>query len=1121
MVRTLREAQQMITQRRPNGRQAFGLVWALLVIDVHVQAQPGSIAAAYHPQWIGTGNGQFLLVNAGWMQPGWRFWCQTLPVCPGQTYTISFRAMSLAATNPPTLAWFVNNNWTGDDLIPPSAQATWQTLSTSWTAPVGVTSADFCVQVSSGWGVGNDFGIDDIVISSNVVLTDAAQVTVTPLPAFDLGPNAQLCTGQNLVLDAAVPGATYLWQDGSTDPDYVVSGPGNYNVAVTANGCTASDAITVNYNAVPAVNLGPDQTLCTGQVLNLNVFQPGATYKWQNGSNAPSYTVTGPGTYSVTVWSNGCAGGDAIDVAYNPMPVVNIGPDQTLCAGDQVLLDATTAGATYLWQDGSTGATYNVSSAGSYDVDVTVNGCTANDAVTLNYNPLPVAALGPDQTLCAGQTLNLNVAQPGATYLWQDGSTNASFTVNSAGTYSVDVLLNGCSVSDAINVAYNLLPVAALGPDQTLCAGQTLNLNVAQPGATYLWQDGSTNASFTVSSAGTYSVDVLLIGCSASDAINVAYNPLPVAALGPDQTLCAGQTLNLNVAQPGATYLWQDGSTNASFTVNSAGTYSVDVLLNACSVSDAINVAYNPLPVAALGPDQTLCAGQTLNLNVAQPGATYLWQDGSTNASFTVSSAGTYSVDVLLNGCSASDAINVAYNPSPVAALGPDQTLCAGQTLNLNVAQPGATYLWQDGSTNASFTVNSAGTYSVDVLLNGCSASDAINVAYTPVLVVDLGPDQTLCDGDQIILDASTPGGGYVWQDGSTNATFTVSTSGTYSVDVTASNCAASDAITVTFNPVPVVDLGPDQTVCPGTNVTLDATLAGATYLWQDGSTGATLTSDQPGNYSVQVTAGGCSASDAVTIAQFNLQTVDLGPDQTICQGTSTSLSLNVAGATYLWNTGAASNAINAGTAGTYWVEATLNGCSVRDSLSLLVTPLPVVDLGLDPSVCPGDLATLNATQAGATYLWSTGDTSPTIDAGPGNYSVTVTVNGCSGTDAVVVDSNPAPQLSLGNDTTLCPGEQLIVDATQAGASYVWQDGSTGSTITVTSAGIYSIDLTDANGCMATDDIAVAYANASSIDLGNDTTLCAGAQLILDATLPGATYLWSTGEQTASITVSS
>src|SRR5204863_9848722 len=147
---------------------------------------------------------------------------------------------------------------------------------------------------------------------------------------------------------------------------------------------------------------------------------------------------------------------------------------------------------------------------------------------------------------------------------------------------------------------------------------------------------------------------------------------------------------------------------------------------------------------------------------------------GSTGATYNVSSAGSYDVDVTVNGCTANDAVTLNYNPLPVAALGPDQTLCAGQTLNLNVAQPGATYLWQDGSTNASFTVNSAGTYSVDVLLNGCSASDAINVAYTPVLVVDLGPDQTLCDGDQIILDASTPGGGYVWQDGSTNATFKI-----------------------------------------------------------------------------------------------------------------------------------------------------------------------------------------------------------------------------------------------------------------------------------------------------------------------------------------------------------
>lgn len=1081
----------------------------------------GNNAAAYHPQWIGTGNGPFMLVNAGWQQAGWRFWCQTIPVCPGQTYTISFRAASLASQNPPILAWFVNNVFTGDEHTPPVGQGQWQTFSTTWTAPAGVTNADFCAQVSSGWGIGNDFGFDDVNISATVVLTDAAQVTVTPLPVVDLGPNTTLCTGQSLVLDAAVPGGTYLWQDGSTAPDYVVSGPGTYSVTVTANGCSASDAITVNYNSVPVVNLGPDQTLCTGQILNLNAFQPGALYTWQNGSNSPSFTVTGPGTYSVTVWLNGCTSGDAIDVAYNPTPVADIGPDQTLCAGDQVTLDATTPGATYLWQDGSTGPTFDVTTAGTYDVDVTVNGCTDNDVVTVNYNPLPVVALGPDQTLCDGETLDLNVAQAGATYLWHDGSTGSSFTVTSAGTYSVDVTLNGCTVSDAIDVGYNPLPLAALGPDQTLCDGDVLNLNVAQAGATYLWQDGSTGPAFSVTGPGTYSVDVTINGCSASDAIDVNYNPLPVVDLGPHQTLCDGETLDLDVTQAGATYLWQDGSTSGSYTVTSAGNYSVDVLLNGCTASDAVNVNYNPLPTPSLGADATLCDGETLDLDVAQPGATYLWQDGSTASSFTVTSAGSYSVDVLLNGCSASDAVNVNYNPLPVANLGPDQTLCGGQTLDLDVSQPGATYLWQDGSTGSSFTVNSGGTYSVDILLNGCSASDAVDIAYTPMLVVDLGADQTACDGDQVILDATTPGGTYLWQDGSTGPTFTATSAGTYSVDVTASNCSASDAVTIGFNPMPAVDLGLDQTVCPGTDVTLDATLPGATYLWQDGSTGATFTSDQPGNYSVQVTAAGCTSNDTVTIDHFNLQTVDLGPDVTICQGDAATLSLSLPGASYDWSTGATSTSINASIAGIYWVDATLNGCTVRDSLTLQVTPLPVVDLGADPTVCPGGLATLDATQAGATYLWSTGASTPTIDEGPGNYSVTVTVNGCAESDAVVVNAFPAPQVDLGNDTTLCPGEQLVIDADQPGATYLWQDGSTAPNITVTSAGNYNLQLTDANGCVATDDIDVAYAGASSIELGNDTTLCDGTQLTLDATLPGATYLWSTGEDTPSINIGS
>ncbi|MBK7946098.1 MAG: hypothetical protein IPJ85_12700 [Flavobacteriales bacterium] len=237
----------------------------------------GNNANTFHNQWQGIGNGPFLMVNAGWMHPGWRFWCQSHPVCPGQTYTIQFRAMSLAAAGNPTLAVFVNNVWTGVDHITSPVQGGWQTFSTTWTAPPGTTNADFCVQVSSGHGVGNDFGFDDAQLSATIVLRDTAVVTVTPLPVLDLGPDATLCDGQTLLLDATTVGGSYLWQDGSTNATYTVSGPGPYGVTVTANNCSSSDNVNIGYNPLPPLELGPDLTLCDGETVTFDVTVPGAT----------------------------------------------------------------------------------------------------------------------------------------------------------------------------------------------------------------------------------------------------------------------------------------------------------------------------------------------------------------------------------------------------------------------------------------------------------------------------------------------------------------------------------------------------------------------------------------------------------------------------------------------------------------------------------------------------------------------------------------------------------------------------------------------------------------------------------------------------------------------------
>ena len=134
--------------------------------------------------------------------------------------------------------------------------------------------------------------------------------------------------------------------------------------------------------------------------------------------------------------------------------------------------------------------------------------------------------LGTDMTLCENQTTVLDAFTADATYLWQDGSTNPTFTVTSPGTYSVEVTsVNGCTTTDSINVDFDILTID-LGTDMTLCENQTTVLDAFTPGATYLWQDGSTNPTFTVTSPGTYSVEVTSVnGCTTTDSIEVNFTP--------------------------------------------------------------------------------------------------------------------------------------------------------------------------------------------------------------------------------------------------------------------------------------------------------------------------------------------------------------------------------------------------------------------------------------------------------------------------------------------------------------------------------------------------------------------------------------------------------------------
>ena len=363
-------------------------------------------------------------------------------------------------------------------------------------------------------------------INNKVEIHSITFIIAAP-PTVDLGPERKICPGSSVTLNATTPGATYTWSNGSTAATLTTGTPGNYWVDVTVGKCTTRATVKVSQLPVPVVNLGPDKELCQGETLVLNAASPNATYRWQDGSTEATFKVTGPGIYRVEVTNaEGCASSDEIQIRYNDLPVVNLGPDQTVCANTTVTLTAAQPGVTYKWQDGSTAPNLTVASPGKYWVTLTNSkGCSATDTVLIHHLPIPFVNLGSDTTLCSGETLLLSASFPNATYRWQDGSTAPTFTVKESGKYWVEVTNEfGCTVRDDIWVPYLERPTIFLGNDTTLCYGDTLVVGRKLPGdIRYRWQDGSTEATYAITKPGIYKLSAFNQHCEAADEIKVSF----------------------------------------------------------------------------------------------------------------------------------------------------------------------------------------------------------------------------------------------------------------------------------------------------------------------------------------------------------------------------------------------------------------------------------------------------------------------------------------------------------------------------------------------------------------------------------------------------------------------
>ncbi len=475
------------------------------------------------------------------------------------------------------------------------------------------------------------------------------------------------CTTYNISLDVAICEGESYFAGGAFQTD-----PGDYyDYFDPVEGC---DSIVVTHLSVnnPTVNLGPDDGFCAGDALILDAENTGADYDWNTGATTQTINVTESGTYSVIVTDNaGCTAEDEIVIEIFPSPIVNLGPDISVCAGDIVVLDAENPGDNYVWNTGATTQTISVTTSGNYGVTVTNDaGCSDIDIVHVTVNANPVVDIGDEIEFCENESVMLDAENIGALFLWSTGATTQQITTNAPGIYSVEVTnVAGCIASDEVELIALPAPIVDLGADISICDGETVLLDAGNPGDIYNWNTGAETQTISVTESDTYTVVVTNdFGCSENDLVIVTVHPTPVVELGTTIEFCENVEIILDAENPGADYEWTTGEITQTIIITSSGTYGVTVTNDfGCSDDDEIIATTLPAPTVDLGSDTAFCDGSSITLDATTPSCTYGWNTDENTPTIQVTVGGIYSVVVTNDfGCTDTDAIFVEIYPAPL-----------------------------------------------------------------------------------------------------------------------------------------------------------------------------------------------------------------------------------------------------------------------------------------------------------------------------------------------------------------------------------------------------------------------------------------------------------------------
>ncbi len=596
-----------------------------------------------------------------------------------------------------------------------------------------------------------------------------------------------------------------------------------------------------------------------------------------------------------------------------------------------------------------------------------------------------ISFLAPTTVTQGGTTYNLNYIRVDTLgnlpcgLCWRMG--NANNQISGGGTGCVRISGTTFDAPGQYKIRVIVTANVQVGPFPVNVANQ----NAESLGVKYWARVQSTNGSCP-------NVDTLAVGNTATIPGSIATPSISGAS-----AICSGASTNLSVT--GGTYYaykWSTGASTSTISVNTGGTYTVTVYGNCASATATKTItASSPTPSITHNGPTTFCQGGSVTLDAGAGYSAYNWNNGSTSQTITVSTGGNYSVTVTQNSCTASDVETVTVN-NAAASITPSGTvtICSGSSVTLDAGVPGAAYVWSNSATTQTTSVNSAGTYSVTVTQNGCTATDNVTVTVSANLAPNITPAGpiNICPGGTETLDAGAGYDTYLWSLGDNTQTLQVSSAGTYSVTVTQGSCSGSGSITVTDNSIPLsIAISPSGPValCAGDAVTLDAGAGYTSYNWSNTDQSQTIT----------VTANG-----------------------------------------------------------TYKVTAVDNGCFGVDSVLVTVTPIPspAISPSGTQSICAGETITLDAGGGYDSYAWSNGATTQTVSVTANNtLDVTVTDNGCTGasSNSTIVTVNPVPTATINSFTDINSNYVFVANQDTA-YTYDWFYGSSDSTTSVTSLGV-------------------------------------------------------------------